>query len=251
MTASGGRTAASGQRLLSRRRRLDLVAGAAQARLQRAQDLRLVVDDEDVSGSCMPWKREDEMPAAAVLGPDARAVRLGEAARDREPEPGAARRAVAALERLEHAPRGPRARPGPVVVDVDEQLVSRPRRSDADASFRRRELEALSSRLTSARSICAASTCTGGASASSSVTTRSCSARAPRARARRDRRPSRAPGRLGDAASEAREVEQVADDAVEPLGLGADRGHELVAIGRVEQVHVADCRGPTRRRRSP
>ena len=47
MTASGGRAAAFVERLLAGRGRLDLVAGAAERRLERAQDLRLVVDDED------------------------------------------------------------------------------------------------------------------------------------------------------------------------------------------------------------
>ena len=41
------------------------------------------------------------MPASVVLGPDARPVRLGEAARDRQPEAGSLGVAVAAVERLE------------------------------------------------------------------------------------------------------------------------------------------------------
>ena len=49
MTASGGLIAAVGERRLGRLGGLDLVAGAAQARPQRPEDLRLVVDDEHAS----------------------------------------------------------------------------------------------------------------------------------------------------------------------------------------------------------
>src|SRR5439155_26459215 len=57
------------QRLLPRRRRVDLVAGAAQARLERAEDLRLVVDDEDTrharsaSTKCPPSPFSDQTRA--------------------------------------------------------------------------------------------------------------------------------------------------------------------------------------------
>ena len=88
------------ERRLGRLRRLDLVAGAAQARPQRAQDLLLVVDDEDArrrhagtstragaSGSAST--NVGALPGVG-LDPDPPAVRLGEAARDREAEARAA-----------------------------------------------------------------------------------------------------------------------------------------------------------------
>ena len=54
MTASGGAHRRRDERLLGRRCRLDLVARAAEVRLERAQDLRLVVDDEDLVATVMP-----------------------------------------------------------------------------------------------------------------------------------------------------------------------------------------------------
>ena len=47
MIASGGLQPGRGERLLGRRRRRHVIARAAEVRLQRAQELRLVVDDED------------------------------------------------------------------------------------------------------------------------------------------------------------------------------------------------------------
>ncbi len=99
-----------GQRLLGGLGRVDLVAGPAQARLQRAQDLLLVVDDEDARPTHVAYlgldrgQREHErrtLPRSR-LGPDAAVVRLGESARDREAEPRPLPAAVRApLERLE------------------------------------------------------------------------------------------------------------------------------------------------------
>ena len=63
------------------------------------------------------------MPALAVLGPDPRAVHLGEAARDREPEPGAADAVRAALERLENELPRSGLDAGPVVEDVKAYLI--------------------------------------------------------------------------------------------------------------------------------
>ena len=58
-------------------------------------------------------EHEGRARAGPRLGPEAAAVRLGEAARDREPEPGAARRAGSTLERLEDPLEVLPASPGP------------------------------------------------------------------------------------------------------------------------------------------
>ena len=112
ITASGGWSAAAASGLLGRRGGDDLVAGAAQGRLERPQDLRLVVDDEDRARSrrvpspaslrAGRASANDAPCPATRLGPDAAAVRLREAAGDRETEPGAPRAlATDAVERLE------------------------------------------------------------------------------------------------------------------------------------------------------
>ena len=122
MIASGCACRRLGERLRGGRRREDLVAGAAQVGLQRAQDLRLVVDDEDAAGAHAGLLRDASGSASAItapglgaLGPQPAAVRLGEAARDREPEPGAAvcARCRAALERLEDPLELGGGEPGP------------------------------------------------------------------------------------------------------------------------------------------
>ena len=132
------------ERALGRLGRLDLVAGAAQARPQRAQDLLLVVDDEDArplahagtsaAGAARQREHERRALAGARLDREPAAVRLGEAARDREPEAGARRvaGASAALERLEDplALVG-RRRPGP--WSITRTSASDRRRGDLHA----------------------------------------------------------------------------------------------------------------------
>ena len=54
MIASGGCSAGRAQRLFGRARGDDVVAGAAEVRLERAQELGLVVDDEDARLGVMP-----------------------------------------------------------------------------------------------------------------------------------------------------------------------------------------------------
>ena len=121
---------------------------------------------------------EDEVPAGRRrLGPHGAAVHLGEAARDREAEPGAAHRAVAAAKGSNTRSRSAGGTPGPWILDVEEQLRGGATRHErAPATRAARTSARCRAGSTSTRSICAASTCTGGASASSSVTTRSCRA---------------------------------------------------------------------------
>ena len=92
------------------RRGVDGVAGVAQLHLERAQDLPLVVDDEHARAAHAgpPHRRRARTRTSrrgpvVRLEPEAAAVHLEEAARDREPEPRAARavRVRAARERLE------------------------------------------------------------------------------------------------------------------------------------------------------
>ena len=54
IAAAGGLQRGRVQRLLDRRRLQDLEARVAQDDPQRAQDLRLVVDDQDAGRSLMP-----------------------------------------------------------------------------------------------------------------------------------------------------------------------------------------------------
>ena len=138
------------QRLLGGRRRRDVVARAAQVRLQRAEELRLVVDDEDArraprhagtrAGSSTSGQREHERRALALarLEPEAAAVRLREAARDRQPEARArlvgrpATRWNGSKTRSRSVLGNPRA----AVGDADEHLLAR--RRDANVSPARR-----------------------------------------------------------------------------------------------------------------
>ena len=189
--------------------RLDLVAGAAQARPQRAQDLRLVVDDEHaraaltLSASTRRLRRAARAtnvapcPARDSTATPA-AVGLRETARDREPEAGAARprrcaRRDGTARRCARARRG--GMPGP-------WSITRTIASDAVAATCTRTgspggeyLSAFSIRLTSTRRIWLGSTRTDGASSGSATSTRAPRRRARRARRRRGRRPRTAPAR--------------------------------------------------------
>ena len=67
MTPSGGRSAAWMSASSAGRRRLDLVTGAAQGGLERPQDLRLVVDDEDPgTAHCEGTERMNEAPPSGL-----------------------------------------------------------------------------------------------------------------------------------------------------------------------------------------
>ena len=84
------------------------------------------------------------------------------------PSPAPRDAVAAALERLEHRLALRRPTPGPSSSDVHEQLAVRGSTRTRTGVAAGEKFSALSSRFTSTRSICAASTCTGGASASSS-----------------------------------------------------------------------------------
>ena len=121
------------------------------------------------------------MPAArVVLRPEPAAVRLGEAARDREPEPGARARPLPRRNGWKSASRCSSGRPAPRVDDVDPQLGGARLRPDAaPASRAASSWSAFSRRFASTRSIWAASTSTGGVSEPISSRTRAASAPSP------------------------------------------------------------------------
>ena len=163
MIASGGWMPRPRERVLGGRGRLDVVAGAAQGRLQRAQDLRLVVDDQDAlaAHAAHPARlldggqRERERRAlpGPRLGPDAPAVRLGEAARDREPEARAATAVRAARwNGSKMRSRSSSRDAGPVVDDAHDRLLARVAFTrTCTASLGGENLSAFSSRFTSTR----------------------------------------------------------------------------------------------------
>ncbi len=152
ITASGGRRAAAVSASSRGGGSDDVVAGSPQRRLQRSQDLRLVVDDEDArpvhtegsstagaSGSASA----NEVPCPGTrLGPDAARVGLDEAAGDRKAEAGTSRRHPAdAMERLEDPLTFLFGQPGALVDDPDHHFA--PRRGDAhrDGRLGRGELD--------------------------------------------------------------------------------------------------------------
>ena len=154
MTASGGCSGRRGERRLGRdRRRLDVVAGAAQAGLQRAQDLRLVVDDEDprvpLTLGSLPVRARSaarartSRPAGPRLHPDA-ARRWPRRSRARSRGRARCRRSPAPrVERLEDALAGrAAATPGPAVAHAHEHFaLACARAAELDRHRRRRELE--------------------------------------------------------------------------------------------------------------
>ncbi len=143
IAACGGRTAALSSASRGGRGGIDLEAGVAQDDAQRAQDLRLVVADQDallrahvpeavrvghrlVAPQELGRELDDEARALARerLDRHAPAVGLHEPAHDREPEPRAAvagTRAAGAVERLEDAVALGGRDPGPAVDDADQQ----------------------------------------------------------------------------------------------------------------------------------
>ena len=255
MTASGGRIAALRERLLRRRRRLDLVARAAEVRLERPQDLRLVVDDEDaashdVAAGCSATReRERERGALARprLGPDAAAVRLGEAACDREPEPGArGPSSPRAVERLEDPLElAPRRSPAPWSTTRTIDLL--PRRGDPHAGPSRpaaRTCSAFSSRFASTRSIWVASTRTGATSCAKTTSTRSEPRTSSSACATSSSTVQSSGARRRRVRLQAREVEQVRDEPVEASGLDA-RSSRPARRGRRRRASAPSLRSPS------
>ena len=156
MIASGGWSAAALERLLGRRRRRDVVAGAragsSAARAGTAARRRRRAPAAPVTpgpaGQLDERQREHERGALPVarLEPQPAAVRLGEPARDRQPETGAGlvRLPVDAVERLEDPLSFLLGDPGAAIGHADEHLL--PRRGDphVDGLARRRDAEARS-----------------------------------------------------------------------------------------------------------
>ena len=154
----GRATAAAVKACSAGRRGVDVVAGAAQARLQRAQDLRLVVDDEDAASSSASASTKCPPPARPR---PRRARRSPRRSRARSRARG--RRRARRRRRAGTARRPPRGRPARRPArgrrrGRSSSVAARARRARAPAIAGGENFSALSSRLTSARSICAAST---------------------------------------------------------------------------------------------
>ena len=259
MTASGGRAAASVSASSAGRRRLHLVARAAERRLERPQDLRLVVDDEDArpahadaAGSAARGSASTNAPRRARGSAQSRPPfasakpRAIESPRPVPPRAGAVRRARTARRRA----RDRRRRiPGP-----SSSIAGRPPRPCGDARARPPRREA----RTRARS---RPRCRARARSERRPPRRA--AHRPGARRRRGprrRRPTRAPGRRarrpgqscaprdGGARLEPREVEQVRDQPLEPprLPRGSCRAAARAPCRRVETDGEARLSAATR-----
>ncbi len=136
MIASGGCSPAAASASSAVVAVVDVVAGAAEIRLQRAQELRLVVDDEnplsahagtsDRQLDDRQGEHERRALPLARLDPQPAAVRLREAARDRQTEPRAALVGLPghAIERLEDLVVLLLGNPRPAVGDADQQLLA-------------------------------------------------------------------------------------------------------------------------------
>ncbi len=151
MIASGGLQRRRAQRLLRGGRRRDLVAGAAQVRLQGAQELRLVVDDEDAlaahagtsagsstagraSTNDAPWPPRDSTqtrPSFASAKPRAIA--------SPSPAPRWSGRPATRWNGSKIRSRSSSGIPGPAVGHPDEQLLPRRAHADVHRLVRRRE----------------------------------------------------------------------------------------------------------------
>ena len=199
-----------GQRLRGGRRRLDLVARAAQVRRERAQELRLVVDDEDArlhdadpAGKRAAGQREAGARAAAARGSSS-SVAPFDAAKPRaiaRPRPSAGLHPRAAL--VEH-------------LDHDRAAVAcahRPRPSAIE------NLSALSITFTSTRWICAASTRRAAGRRASSTRTRSGAATSATAWASSSSTGQSAGCGAAAPACEPREIEHVLDEPDQPRHL--------------------------------
>ena len=264
MTASGGRIAAAASAASAVVGGLDLVAGAAQARPQRAQDLLLVVDDEHAlrrSRRTAPARRRpgsDEHERRALAGArldrrrGRRSPRRSRArSRARGPAPRRVAAARAALERLED-PLALVGRHARAVVDHAHERLRR-RRGDLDAHrlARRRVLERVLEQVDEHALDLVGVDADGRRLVGQRTSTR---------RAVRAELVERAGDELveldelrlglGGAGLEAREVEQVLDEVVEPVGGGEDRREQLGAVVVVDR-EVAAARARPPRSRSP
>ena len=223
----------SAQRLGRGCGRLDVVAGAAEVRRERAQELRLVVDDEH-AGAHAPipagkprrgQRQAGDGAATARLDAQRTVVDAGEAARDREAETGA---------------RAHRLRPG---------RSRRPRsdgeraRDDVDRPVE--NLSAFSITFTSTRWIWTSSTrrrrqtVSGSRHGDASAVAHFCDGAGDQLLDRPD-----CGMRRGRACLQAREVEQIADEPDQPIDLEADRLEQPGAVVGVE-VELACSRGPS------
>ena len=251
ITASGGRIAAAASAPSAVVGGLDLVAGAAEARAQRPQDLLLVVDDEDrgrrsrgdLDAAQLPASGEHERRALPGPRLDRRAGRRSpRRSRARSRARGRRRASRRSARRGGTARRSARARPAGHPGRGRSRARAPPtwlratwtRTGSPGGEY----LSAFSIRFTSARWIWCASTETAGDVV-----------RAATPRPARRRRPSSSSAAddelveldqpllgLGRARLEPREVEQVPDQMVEPVGGGEDRREQL-------------ARGPRRRSR--
>ena len=163
----------------------------------------------------------------------------------------AARRALAALERLEDPLALGGSDAGAVVDHPDRRLRRRPSTWTRTGSSGGEYLRAFSIRFTSARWIWCASTRRSGDSSGSVTSTRPAVGPELVERAGDELvELDQLLLRLGGAGLEAREVEQVADEVVEPVGGREDRREQLGAVGVVDrEVRRARARRP--RSRSP
>src|SRR5581483_3618519 len=164
------------QRLLARRGRVDVVARSAQARLERAQDLRLVVDDEDA--------RHAGTGAPTAAGSSTTKCAPPSAGSARSVPPFASTKPRAIARPRPAPPCSPSAWNGSKMRS--RSAIAGPsfstwiRTESADDSTRRRtspsggaNLSALSSTFASTRSSCTPSTSTTGGSPSKVTRTRS------------------------------------------------------------------------------
>ena len=236
MTRSGCLRAARSSAVLAGRREVDVVAARAEVGAERAQDLRLVVDDED-PGHCAALSRTTTVspPPGVSSSSIEPPIASTKPSRDRQAEPdalvgGSSRRGAGTAGTC--ASRSAAGTPGPrsTIADVDaavDRAGDDARPGSRRASRRRRWRRCWRARARAGP----ASAMTGGSVfGQSSVDARrrgrrGCAAR--RGRPRRGR--SAAASTLERAGLEAAHVEQVADERVEAVGLLVDRREELVA----------------------
>ena len=234
---------------------VDVEPGAPQRRAERAQDLRLVVDDQDpllhagssavtsttgrASAKVAPWPGLDSAqtrPPFAAANPRAIA----------RPKPGArALVAVPAIERLEDSLELARVEPRPLVDDPNDRLLPGGGDAHVNPSGGRRELQRVleqvrENALNLDRVDAHERSLAGDVDAIVSGQVA-------------DGFPNQVVERphlhlgLGAARFEPREVEQVADEAPEPLGVHGDRVQEHPAVVVAEDECLAAERSDRRR----
>ena len=225
------------ERARRRVRGVDLEAGASQRRPERAQDLRLVVDDEDpLLASCGQLRRDlDDRAAPARTShpaPVSTRPRVGRRSRrrsrgrsrDRDRRRSAGRRRLDRTARRRGPARSP-ASPGPwstirTIASCRVAVIRTCTWASGGENF-----NAFSTRFASTRWIWTGSTLTSGLSPASS--TRLAARQIVHRLANQIvERPDLGLG-LRPAGLEPREVEQVADQPAEPLGVDGDRVEQL------------------------